>query len=266
MSIVFLRSDVMSTKLLNISTHINISLEFELANVGKRALAFLIDMFVKSAYFFAMIASFGGNDYVLYTLQIPLLLYSFLFEWLNKGQTPGKWLMRIKVISIEGNLPSVYQCATRWLFNLVDVWSLMLLSFLNPFLATVGVFSPFLGFLLIVFTPKHQRFGDMAANTVVINIKEKPVSLADTVIAYADYSKYYEPQFSEVMRLSDSDINKIKYYAETAGYEDAEVINLLAARIKELLAIQTNLNDSQFLKQLLTDYNHYAKEAQELVK
>lgn len=256
----------MAQYIFSIPTHINIPLEFEIANIGKRAVAFLIDMFVKSVYFFAMIASFADNDFVLYLTQIPFLLYSFLFEWLNKGQTPGKWLMKIRVISIEGSLPSVYQCATRWLFNLVDVWSMMLLSFLNPILATLGVFSPFFGFLLIVFTPKNQRFGDMAANTVVINIKEKRVSLEDTVIAYADYSHGYVPQFPEVMRLSDGDINKIKYYAETAGYDDAEVINLLAARIKELLVIQTDLNNSQFLKQLLTDYNHYAKEAQELVK
>jgi uncharacterized RDD family membrane protein YckC len=257
----FVRFTSMSTKLHYIPTYINIPLEFEIANVGKRALAFLIDMFIKSVYFFAMLASFGGNEYLLYVTQIPLLLYSFLFEWLNKGQTPGKWLMRIQVISIEGNLPSVYQCATRWLFNLVDVWSLMLFSFLNPLFATFGVFSPFFGFLLIVFTPKNQRFGDMAANTVVINIKEQQVSLKDTVIAYADYSQNYEPQFPEVMRLSDGDLNKIKYYAETAGHDDVEIIKLLATRIKELLTIQTDLNDFKFLNQLLTDYNYYAKEA-----
>jgi hypothetical protein len=87
------------------------------------------------------------------------------------------------------------------------------------------------------------------------------VSLKDTVIAYADYSQNYEPQFPEVMRLSDGDLNKIKYYAETAGHDDAEIIKLLATRIKELLTIQTDLSDLKFLNQLLTDYNHYAKEA-----
>lgn len=256
----------MSQQILSIPTHINIPLEFELANIGKRALAFMIDKFIKSTYFFAMVISFGDNDYLLYILQMPLLLYSFLWEWLNKGQTPGKWLMRIRVISMEGNLPSVYQTATRWLFNLVDVWSLILLSFLNPAFAVIGFLSPFLGFIMIAVMPKNQRIGDMAANTVLISTKEQQVSLVDTIIAYANYNQSYEPQFAEVMRLSDNDINKIKYYAETAGYEDAEVINLLAARIKELLTIQSDLNDSQFLKQLLTDYNYYAKEAQELVK
>lgn len=256
----------MSQHILSIPTHINIPLEFEMANIGKRAVAFLIDMFVKSVYFFAMITSFVDSDFVLYLAQIPLLLYSFLFEWLNKGQTPGKWLMRIRVISIEGNLPSVYQCATRWLFNLVDVWSMMLLSFLNPALAAIGVFSPFLGFIMIAVTQKNQRIGDMAANTVLISTKEQQIGLEDTVIAYTDYSHGYEPKFPEVMRLSDGDINKIKYYNETAGYNDSEVIAMLSDRIKEVLGVETNLSDSQFLKQLLTDYNHFAKEAQELVK
>lgn len=256
----------MASQLLTIPTHINIPLTFELANIGKRAAAFIIDMVIKMIYFFAMIISFGGNDYVLYMLQIPFLLYSFLFEWLNKGQTPGKWLMKIRVISREGNLPSGYQCATRWLFNLVDVWSLILLSFINPAFAAIGIMSPFLGFIVIAITPKNQRIGDMAANTVLISMKEQQVGLEDTVIAYTDYRESYEPKFPEVMRLSDNDINKIKYYNETAGYNDSEIIAMLSTRIKEILVIETNLSDSQFLKQLLTDYNHYAKEAQELVK
>ena len=256
----------MARHLLSIPTHVNIPLQFEIANIGKRAAAFIIDMFIKSTYFFAMIFSFGDNSYLIYMLQVPFLLYSFLFEWLNKGQTPGKWLMRIQVISIEGNLPSVYQCATRWLFNMVDVWSMMLLSFLNPAFAAVGIFSPFLGFIVIAVTPKNQRIGNMAANTVLISTKEQQIGLEDTVIAYADYRQSYEPQFPEVMRLTDNDINKIKYYNETAGYNDSEIITMLSNRIKEVLNIETSLSDSQFLKQLLTDYNHYAKEAQELVK
>jgi uncharacterized RDD family membrane protein YckC len=256
----------MASKLLNVPTYINIPLGFEIADIGKRALAFIIDLLIKVIYFLSMSITFGGNEFIMSLAVIPFLLYTFLFEWLNKGQTPGKWLMRIRVISIEGNLPSVYQCATRWLFNLVDAWSLILLSFINPVLGVVGVISPFIGLTVIAITPKSQRIGDMAANTVLISTKEQQVSLKDTVIAYADYSQDYEPQFPEVMRLSDGDLNKIKYYAETAGHDDAEIIKLLATRIKELLIIQTDLSDSKFLNQLLTDYNHYAKEVQELVK
>jgi uncharacterized RDD family membrane protein YckC len=251
----------MASKLFNVPTYINIPLGFEIANIGKRALAFIIDLFIKVIYFLSMSITFGENDFIMSLAVIPFLLYTFLFEWLNKGQTLGKWLMRIRVISIEGNLPSVYQCATRWLFNLVDVWLLMLLSFINPLLGVVGIISPFIGLTVIAITPKSQRIGDMAANTVLISTKEQQVSLKDTVIAYADYSQNYEPQFPEVMRLSDGDLNKIKYYAETAGHDDAEIIKLLATRIKELLTIQTDLSDLKFLNQLLTDYNHYAKEA-----
>lgn len=251
----------MASKLFNVPTYINIPLGFEIANIGKRALAFIIDLFIKVIYFLSMSITFGENDFIMSLVVIPFLLYTFLFEWLNKGQTLGKWLMRIRVISIEGNLPSVYQCATRWLFNLVDAWSLILLSFINPVLGVVGVISPFIGLTVIAITPKSQRIGDMAANTVLISTKEQQVSLKDTVIAYADYSQNYEPQFPEVMRLSDGDLNKIKYYAETAGHDDAEIIKLLATRIKELLTIQTDLSDLKFLNQLLTDYNHYAKEA-----
>lgn len=245
-----------------IPTHLSVPLQFETANVGRRALAFVIDMFIKWVYVFAVALNFNSNEYVMYVLIGPFVLYSFLFEWLNRGQTPGKMLMKIKVISFNGNLPSGYQCATRWVFNLVDVWSLFLFAFINPMLASLGIISPFIGLIIIVITKNNQRFGDMAANTVLIDTRVENVNLDDTIFAYSNYHQSYRPLFPEVMRLTDNDLNKIKYYAETAGHGDEAVIHQLAKRVKELLIVESELSDVDFLRRLLSDYNYFAKDAE----
>lgn len=245
-----------------IPTHLSVPLQFETANVGRRALAFVIDMFIKWAYVFAVALNFSSNQYAMYVLIGPFVLYSFLFEWLNRGQTPGKMLMKIRVISFNGNLPSGYQCATRWVFNLVDVWSLLLFAFINPMLASLGMLSPFIGFIIIVITKNNQRFGDMAANTVLIDTRQENVNLDDTIFAYSNYQKSYQPLFPEVMRLTDNDLNKIKYYAETAGHGDETVIHQLAERVKELLVVESDLPHVDFLRRLLSDYNHFARETE----
>jgi uncharacterized RDD family membrane protein YckC len=45
----------MASKLLNVPTYINIPLGFEIADIGKRALAFIIDLFIKVIYFLSVL-------------------------------------------------------------------------------------------------------------------------------------------------------------------------------------------------------------------
>ena len=97
--------------IIQIGTAFNIDLEFEIAEFHKRLLAYIIDFIILIIYLFAM-------KYVLYAglsldweestgidillISLPMLLYSLLTEsWLN-GQTIGKKILGIRVISLEG--------------------------------------------------------------------------------------------------------------------------------------------------------------------
>lgn len=80
--------------------------------------------------------------------------YAMTLEWLWRGQTIGKRVMRLRVVDAEGMRLQFSQIAIRNLLRIVD---------LLPGLYLVGGVATML-------TRKAQRLGDIAANTVVIRI------------------------------------------------------------------------------------------------
>ena len=110
--------------IIQIATAFNIDLEFEIAEFHKRLLAYIIDFAVLFLYMFSMkyllYAGFNidfeenaGLDILV--ISVPMLLYSLLTElWMN-GQTLGKKLMHIRVISLEGGEPTLGQFILRWI-------------------------------------------------------------------------------------------------------------------------------------------------------
>ncbi|MCC6697228.1 MAG: RDD family protein [Candidatus Hydrogenedentes bacterium] len=97
--------------------------------------------FYEWVYALVMIASFA----------VPIL-YAMVLEWLWRGQTVGKRLLRLRVVDENGLRLQFTQVAIRNLLRVVD--SL-------PALYVVG------GIACVV-SQKGQRLGDFAANTVVI--------------------------------------------------------------------------------------------------
>ena len=80
--------------------------------------------------------------------------YGITCEWVWRGQTVGKRLLRLRVVDAEG---------MRLQFNQIVVRNL--LRFVDSLPATYLV-----GGLVCWFSPKCQRLGDIAANTIVIRI------------------------------------------------------------------------------------------------
>jgi len=80
--------------------------------------------------------------------------YSIFLEWIWRGQTVGKKLLGLRVVDAEGMRLQFDQVVTRNLLRLVD---------LLPIAYLVGGLSCWL-------SPKCQRLGDIAANTIVIRI------------------------------------------------------------------------------------------------
>jgi len=89
--------------------------------------------------------------------------YFFLFEWLNKGRTPGKMALGIRVISIDGTALDAVQILIRNLLRVADMFPLKFLAWLL-FLPTYST-----AFVSMFFTgPRFRRLGDLAAGTIVI--------------------------------------------------------------------------------------------------
>jgi uncharacterized RDD family membrane protein YckC len=151
-----------------------IDLDLQVANVGSRTLAILADLGVCGAvllvvYVLTTVVSDSMSDWLARTgsslLTILLLLliffaqwiYFFFFEWRWNGQTPGKRLLHLRVIKVDG-------APVSW----VDV---LLRNLVRP----IDSFGPMglLGLLSIFVTPRAQGLGDLMARTLVIH--ETPI-------------------------------------------------------------------------------------------
>ncbi len=151
-----------------IRTADNATVEIELAGVGNRIFAFLIDavmMFIllMFSWLIALNARQINQDIALALFYLlPFLVffgYHFLQEWLWNGKSLGKHLLNIRVVRNNGQPIGVWESLGRNLFRLVDVW-----------------FSG-IGLLPMLLSHREKRFGDFLAGTIVINDQriEKPL-------------------------------------------------------------------------------------------
>lgn len=256
--------------IIQIATAFNIDLEFEIAEFHKRLLAYILDFILLIIFLFSMkyllYAGFlleleenMGLDILITSL--PMLLYSLLTElWMN-GQTVGKKIMGIRVISLEGGEPTLGQFILRWITKFFE-WPFLFgyIAFSNANLFAYTFITGLFGIAVVIIisvSPKSQRLGDMIAGTVVVNARSA-LTVADTVFMNINKTDY-KVMFPEVMRLSDRDINTIKSVLQQAGKRNNyDMCHRVALKIKEVLNIQSDLYVDQFLEKLLEDYNYLA--------
>ncbi len=247
-------------------TGFNIEVEFTISAFHKRLIAWAIDLIVLFLYIWLtsrFILLLKQNDYdnsyrwLEILLWIPVLLYFLLCElWMN-GQTPGKRLMNIRVITASGGQPTLSQFLIRWIFRPVDFPMVIFFSLLYNIWPWYLFPLLFLGLASFILTPLSQRIGDLLAGTIVIDTKTES-AWQHTVFTEVEDS--YEPVFPAVMSLSDRDMNTIKqvliYSSKRPG--DAVILKI-AEKIKTALKIQSDLSAQEFLEVLLKDYNYLSR-------
>lgn len=255
---------------IKISTAFNIDLEFEIAPFHKRLLAYCIDLGILVVYLFSIKFvlyngfDIGLHDYIgldILVVSMPMLLYSLLMElWMN-GQTIGKKLMALRVISLDGGEPTFGQYLLRWITRMFE-WPFFFgyiigsQEMLVAYLIVTGIMG--IGVVIpIVVTAKGQRLGDLAAGTVIVQTKST-MSIEDTVFMETPTSNYV-PLFPEVMRLSDGDINTIKsVITQTMKTKNEDMCRRVEYKVKDVLGIRSDLPSLAFLEKLLEDYNYFA--------
>jgi uncharacterized RDD family membrane protein YckC len=254
----------------SVSTPFNIYLEFEIAPIGRRMLAWVLDMVVLLVYargmkYFLYIILFNSKSYSrgidMLLVSVPMLLYHLVMEVTWHGQSLGKKAMGVRVISIEGGEPRLGQYLMRWIFRLWEwpmFFGFLAMDTFNLFFQVIatGILGIFV-VIIIAISSRNQRLGDLAAGTTVVDLRYR-FSLADTLfkdIQVADY----KVMFPDVMRLSDRDINAIRsVIIYTTKNKSRETANRVAAKVKEVLGIQSDLEVMDFLEKLLDDYNYLA--------
>jgi hypothetical protein len=156
------------------------------------------------------------------------------------GQSFGKRLMKIKVISLDGAQPTIGQYLLRWLFRIVD------------FTLTGGL----CGLISVAVSDNKQRVGDMVAGTTLIKTEPRT---KENDIAFIPGEESYEPVYTQATQLSDRDIELIheviRTYLQTGN---TTVVYNMAEKVREHLniAARQDINSLQFLQIILKDYNH----------
>lgn len=235
---------------LTINTTQNIKIEFKSASLGERIIAFMLDSIFKLLYVILVSYLIGkfkadrmfADDWSRMAFWIiafsPVFFYTVFFESIMQGATPGKKIMRIKVIKIDGYEATIVDYATRWVMGLVDFWMM----------------SGAIGIISIASTQNSQRIGDMLAGTSVISIKER-VPLSATI--FQEVAEEYVPVFPQVLNLSDHDIYIIKEallsYKQTKDYS---LLQKLVNKVEGVLGVgNRTLTDIEFIEAVLKDYN-----------
>ena len=111
-----------------IETAQNVGIHQNVANLGDRMLAYLLDTLIIYFYLFAVIMLLIALDmdmrdlWALYLLvSLPAFLYYVLLETFWDGLTVGKNAMNIRVVKIDGSKPTFANYFVRWIMRIIDV-------------------------------------------------------------------------------------------------------------------------------------------------
>jgi uncharacterized RDD family membrane protein YckC len=237
-------------KNIEIITTQNVVLQYELAGLKDRAIAFLIDALVIVLSYLVLVSlgmlfvgeSESGAAVVLFTVTGIFMFYSLLFETLTNGRSIGKMAMRIQVIKVAGGKITFSDYVARWVFRLIDIY----FSF--------GAITS----ILVVSSAKGQRIGDVVANTAVVKTTARLNLTLNDLLALHE-NKTYTPKYLQARKLHEEDALLIKTaldrYRKFDNESHEEAIEQLATRIKEILNISTSEGDKmRFLQTVLQDY------------
>lgn len=227
---------------IRVRTTQNVFIEYPIASLGDRMLAYLIDATILTAYNF--LCFFILEEYTFSTtvnvliISIPFLLYHPLFEILMNGQTPGKRQMRIKVVSLDGSSPTIGAYLMRWLFRLIEVFALR------------GA----LAIVTIAASGKGQRLGDVAAGTSVVKLVRQEATSSENIFTSAEEG--YEPSFPQAAQINDRDLDTIYEALEVSRDTGNSVpVTMLTDKVKSMLGIESDLPPVKFLYTIIKDHN-----------
>ena len=223
----------------SISTPENVDLHLELAGIGNRVLACLIDTIISWAMMAAVTALLWGGvalsnlinladnaksiTVAILTMCTILLLfaitfgYYIFFEGTWQGQTPGKKIVGIRVIELSGNPVGWVGSALRNLFRTFDIG-----------LACIGL-------LPMIIDARERRFGDMAAGTIVIRERAPELMKNEVLIANS-----YSEDSLDIGRISPQEYDLLVSFLKRRQGMDRSQRPLVAQRLAKYLKEKLN--------------------------
>ncbi len=225
----------MADERITIETPEHIHIHYELAGIGSRALAGLVDLFLQGVGTLLLIMSllwlgqkfklqdtlgFVGAIIVASLGFLAFTIYYIGAEMITDGRSPGKRMAGLRVLSIDGRPISFLQSALRNILRAVDML---------PFLYGIGL-------LAIFFSPRCQRLGDVVAGTIVVKerLYEPPRALSDVAAKLSAFPLPRDVQarlHSSLHVLSTADITTAEHFLARRYELSEEIRRELAEKI-----------------------------------
>ncbi|WP_404372055.1 RDD family protein [Corallococcus coralloides] len=209
----------------DVATPERVALSLPVAGIGYRCLAWLVDasllfFFWVALYFVItlLVSDVLGAFQALSGLTQTLLavglfatqwLYWTLAEVFFHGQTPGKRVLRIRVVREDGSPVGFFESAVRNLCRAVD--------FLPVLYAT--------GCITMLLDSRHRRLGDMLAGTVLV--REEAIDLDK----YTQAPAVDAPDAGAHRPLDTEDVELVLAFLSRAPGLEPEVRRRLGARL-----------------------------------
>jgi uncharacterized RDD family membrane protein YckC len=234
----------------NIDTPEQVMLEFSVAGIGSRFLAVLVDSLIQALAALLIILVGVG---VAATSKMSAIwagavaiFFGFIIYWgyfagfeaIWKGQTPGKRVLKIRVIKNDGRSINFYDAMARNLLRFVD------------FLPSgYGV-----GMICMFIDSKNRRLGDLVAGTIVVHAREQAgvdlsyeplhAALATGDPVAFDVRKLGPDHLAMIERFLSRRLD-IEYFARQAM---GEKLALMIRQKLGITAAEQAMNDEDFLQ------------------
>jgi uncharacterized RDD family membrane protein YckC len=218
-----------------IETPEQIDVSLEIAGLGSRFVAQLLDWLIKWGTLFCvamvLLIVAGGFEQLSFVVQavVVALFYVFLlgfdiyFELKNNGQTPGKKTAGIRVVREGGASLDFTSACLRNVLGLVD--------FLPAFYL--------LGALIAMLTPRGQRLGDLVAGTVVIRerVLQPPAELDGRIQQMVRDEFAFTPDQLRV--CTSADLHVLRSFFQRDGEMEPDPRRQLALRLTQTFLQKT---------------------------
>jgi uncharacterized RDD family membrane protein YckC len=202
----------------------NIAVHYRVAGPSRRFAAYLLDLAIRALIIvllgsvlsvFSLLVGGVVNFFMLVAVFVLGWFYGGLFETYWNGQTPGKRLMGIRVLTTAGQPIAGWQAILRNVVRVVDMGPMISGEIIGlPPIPLVPTF--FIGLVTMVCNRRSQRFGDLACGTMVV-IDEPPWR--------AGVAKIEDPRAFQLasylpadLRVSRSMARALAHYAERRRY------------------------------------------------
>ena len=156
----------------------NIAFDYRVAGPFRRFPAYLIDVAIRIGILILLsmalsfLAPIGGGPFAAAVGLIAMFLlewfYGGFFETYMNGQTPGKWVMGIRVLTVDGQPINGLQAVLRNILRTVDLYPMLSIEMFGAPAPLYIIPTYMAGLLTMAMNRRFQRLGDLVCGTMVV--------------------------------------------------------------------------------------------------